>query len=123
DDRELTLQDRIGNVPPFEEHPSEITIAYSTAIALGATRDFASNFSFAGFELDWHRRMNEYFSLGFELGWQVLYEKTYGTLVDDQLTITGTQLRHLNVVPVLASTRFFPFGRSAALFPYVGAGV
>lgn len=123
DGRELTLQDRFGKRALYEEHPSELTIAYSTAIGLDATRDFASNFSFAGFELDWHRQMTEHISLGLTFTWQVLYEKTHGTLVSEDLTITGTQLRHLNVFPILASARFFPLGHEGVIFPYLGAGI
>ncbi len=121
--RELTLQDRFGRPSRYEEHPSELTIAYSTAIGLEATADFASNFSFAGLELDWHRQMTEHISLGLVFNWQVLYEKTHGTLVSDDLTITGTQLRHLNIFPLLASARFFPLGHQGVIFPYVGAGI
>lgn len=120
---ELTLQDRSGDAARTRQRPTEVTLSYSTALALGATRDFVGDFSFVGFGLDWHRRFGERLSAGVSLGWQVLYDKTRDTTVIDSLAITGVQLRHLNAFPILLSARFLPQGPSRSVGPYVGLGV
>lgn len=121
--QELTIQDRSGEASQMRERPTQVTLSYSAALALGETRNFVGDFSFLGFGLDWHRRFGERFSAGVSLGWQVLADKTRGTTDINELTVTGVQVRHLNTFPVLLSARALSRGQRRAVSPYVGLGV
>ena len=59
---------------------------------------------------------------GFVIGWHNIYEKTGDTTTQiDNVTISGTQVRYIDFIPILAAANFHFFDRSYRIRPYVGA--
>lgn len=97
-------------------------IQYSTVLPSGdATRSYIDEFSWRGATLDLRRAVNENVSVGLSSGWHVLDKQGSGTLVFDQGALSGTALRYVNAVPVLALAAYH-FGDRGRPRPFVGVG-
>lgn len=98
-------------------------LAYNTAVGLGSTHDFASDFSFLGFSFDWRAAITPSIWAGLSLDWQVLYAKENKTLEVKNTTLTGTLVTHLNVFPMLATGHYYFMTDPRAVRPYGGLGL
>jgi hypothetical protein len=82
-----------------------------------------SDFSGGTVGIEWLKTVGSHLEAGVGLGF---YRKTvpsvYAFLVEDNGTEIEQDLR-LRVVPLNATIRLLPFGRDAAIQPYIGAGV
>lgn len=67
--------------------------------------------------------LGDYLDAGLGVG---LYRRTVPSVYADFVNVNGAEIHQdlrLRIVPFTATVRFLPFGRSAALHPYVGAGL
>jgi len=97
---------------------------YSTAAALGDTKDYIDKFSWRGVNIEGQWMLNPNLSVGFNFGWNVFNQKVSGSFVDGTNTLTGTQVRYLNSFPLMVETRYH-IGElyNDAATPYVGVGL
>jgi hypothetical protein len=109
-----------------------IGISYNVSIPLGDTKDFAGDTSWRGATLEARWTVSDFFTFGGLIGWHVLNDRTaepydLDGLDIDELegvggTITGTQLRYLNTVPLLVTGHYY-LNEGGLVRPYVGSGV
>jgi outer membrane protein len=109
--------------PKKRGRPDTVKLTYATAVGMGATHDFAADFSFIGFAADWRTRVTDNFWPGFTVAWQVLYNKEHTTLSRNDLTFTGTVAKTLNVFPILADADYFFLTDREGIRPYLGVGL
>jgi len=82
-------------------------------------KDF-NGFTFGG---EWLFAVNEYIEGGVGLGF---YQKTVPSIYADFEDSDGTQIEQdlkLRIIPITATARFLPIGRSGPVEPYIGAGI
>ena len=78
------------------------------------------DFSNASAGAEWLMGLSEYLEAGGGLGF---YRRTVASTYDDFVDVDGSEIEQdlkLRVIPFTTTIRFLPFGRSAALQPYVG---
>lgn len=81
------------------------------------------DFNSVAFGGEWIYGVSDYLEAGVGLGYyRRTVETVYADLVDDDESDIAQDLK-LRVVPITATVRFLPFGRGAAVEPYVGAGI
>jgi hypothetical protein len=92
---------------------------YNTALPTGEMRDFITDFSWLGFtfESKWFIRGSDRLTLGFNLSWQSFYQRAQGTWTIENVTVTGTQQRYIDAVPIMLTSNIH-FGDW--IRPYVG---
>ena len=105
-----------------------LDINYKMAVPFGDEHDFIQKMSFRGISVDYYYFLTEHFAIGASVEWNTLYkhfgDETGHFLMDgEKVTITGDQFRYLNVVPILASARYYFTGENTAIRPYVGIGI
>jgi outer membrane protein len=106
----------------FSYNRTEVTLAYMPAVPLGKTGDFIQRVSPRGVDFEVTKYINEGLSAGFILGWTTFAEKVTGETLDyNQLTISGTQFRYLNTMPILLNVR--KYFMEDEMKPYVGLGL
>jgi outer membrane protein W len=88
-------------------------------IPSGDTTDFNGETSFRGIGLDFRKVVQRDVTTGLMLGWNVFYERQYGTQVADNVTVTGTQDRYINAFPIMVGVHRY-FGEKRTTRPYVG---
>lgn len=107
-----------------------ITYQMSASSSLPTNSDsdvnFIEDYSFRGFGIDarYVASRDAKYSIGFNVGWNVLNEKNdFGsernTISLGNADVTGTQLRYLNTVPLMANASYY-FGSRGGIRPYVG---
>jgi outer membrane protein W len=107
-----------------------ITYQMSASSSLPTNSDsdvnFIEDYSFRGFGIDarYVASRDAKYSIGFNVGWNVLNEKNdFGsernTISLGNADVTGTQLRYLNSVPLMANASYY-FGSRGGIRPYVG---
>lgn len=107
-----------------------ITYQMSTTSSLPVNSNsdfnFIEDFSFRGLGMDarYLPERDAKYSFGFNMGWNVLNEKNdFGTerntISLPNADVTGTQLRFLNSVPLMANAAYY-FGDRGGIRPYVG---
>jgi hypothetical protein len=82
-------------------------IAYSMAMPLGSSYDFASDYSFRGISFEYRYRIMPQFSVGGVIGWNIFDDKVKGTFSRDTVTVTGTQLRWLDALTLCANMHYY----------------
>jgi hypothetical protein len=97
-------------------------LSYSMALPGGNSADYTEDFSFRGFAFEAHGFITDEITLGGYVGWNIFNDKLSGEFTDETLTVTGTQQRFLNVVPITLESRyhFFLTGDSG---PFLGFGI
>jgi outer membrane protein W len=95
---------------------------YQTALSVGDTKDFTDQFSGRNFAVEGRAIINENFSAGLFLGWNVFNEE----VADEDITIggatvSGYQFRYVNAFPILATAHYY-LGRRGGPRGYIGAG-
>ena len=100
------------------------TLNYSPGLPLGETSDYIGKTSWRGIGLEGQWMMNDNVSVGYYFAWNVFKEKVSGSFVDGNRTLTGTQVRYLNTLPIMLEGRYhFGDGLDSSIRPYIGAGV
>lgn len=99
-------------------------VNYSMSNPFDETADYTGDYSWRGMNMESYWMMNDRFGAGFSVGWHVMTEKVSGSFVDGSRTVTGTQLRYLNLYPIMAEGRFhFGEGLGLGTTPYLGLGI
>lgn len=102
---------------------STFFVNYLPAMPLGKTADFTDNISPRGVDFEVQKFLKTDLSVGFGIGWNIFRQKISGeTFVVDDLTITGTQFRYTNMVPINLSVKKY-FVSENDIMPYLGVGV
>ena len=81
------------------------------------------DFKTGAYGVEWEFPLNEFVHAGLGLG---LTTRTVPSVYADFLNFDGSEIEQdlkLRVVPLTATLRFLPLGQSAAVQPYVGAGI
>jgi hypothetical protein len=96
---------------------------YSIGIPLGDLENFISAGSFRGANFEGLKEINSKVAVGWLLGWNVFSEKRVNEVyTDDNLTVTGTQYRYMNLFPMLARG-LYEFGEQEGTRPFIGSGI
>lgn len=99
-------------------------ITYNMAAPMGETKDFIDKYSWGAMGIEWKKMMSDNVSVGCNLSWQILSQKISQAKVEvpeNNLTLSGTQLRYLNYFPMTLTGNYF-FNPEGKLIPFVGAG-
>ncbi len=96
-------------------------LSYSTALPAGNTADFVDDFSWRGFAIEGRSFTKRNLSFGIMFGWNYFDQRTSETVQVTNGAVTGTQIRYLDVIPIMASMHYY-FGpkRRKAMRPYAG---
>jgi len=97
-------------------------LSYSMALPVGETSDFISKYQWRGFAVEGKYFLTDNVTLGWQSGWNTMYQEESGTFVDGTRTRTGTQYNYLNIWPALFTFNYF-FGYDGDVQPYLGAGI
>jgi len=98
------------------------SMTYSMGLPTGDFGDYISDPSFRGVNLDFYWHVKPNLDAGFEIGWNVFYQKEeQKTYTQETQSITGVQFRYTNAVPMIAGVRWRKTGGNLA--PYLGAGI
>jgi hypothetical protein len=100
-----------------------VVLAYNTGFGVGATHDFAPDFSFLGFSFDWRASLTDNIWAGLSIDWQVLYSKQDMTETFRNVTVSGEVVTHLNLFPMLATGHYYFMTDPRGVRPYGGIGV
>jgi hypothetical protein len=96
---------------------------YSIGIPLGGIDNYISAGSFRGANFEGLKEINSKVAVGWILGWNVFSEKRVNEVyTDDNLTLTGTQYRYMNLFPMLARA-LYEFGTAEGTRPFIGSGL
>ena len=99
-------------------------ITYNTAVPLGETSDFIDKYSWGAMGLEWKKMTTDNVAIGVNLSWQIFSQKVdHGTITipDENLSLSGTQLRYLNYFP-MTITGAYHFNPEGKVIPFIGAG-
>jgi opacity protein-like surface antigen len=103
---------------------SAFVISYPIGFTMGDHNDYISKTSFRGFNMEYVYRLKHNLGVGLELGWNVFYnredEKEYK---EGTASVTGTQFRYSNAVPILAQAKWLFESSNSNLVPYAGLGI
>jgi hypothetical protein len=95
---------------------------YSIGIPLGGMDNYISTGSFRGANFEGLKELNSKVAVGWILGWNVFSEKRANEVyTNDNLTVTGTQYRYMNLFPMLARG-IYAFGETGGTRPFIGTG-
>lgn len=98
-----------------------VLLTYDVSFPVGDTGDFIDAVGWRGFGLEGRSFITDQINGGFVLGWHNLYQKSEDkTAQIDNVTISGTQARFIDFVPILAGVNYHFFDRSYRIRPYVG---
>ena len=97
-------------------------ITWEPTIAVGDAGDYLSRPGYYGIGLDGRAFQTDHLAWSLAVSWQVLYETTSDLLQIGNVTITGTQVRYFEFVPVLAGANYHFLGRKNRVRPFVGLG-
>jgi hypothetical protein len=93
-------------------------MTYDPSMAVGDTKDFVSNLGYFGFGVEGKTFRNANLAWGFVAEWHNMYEKTSETAQVDNVTITGTQRRFLDSIPLLLGAYYHLGSRKNRIRPY-----
>lgn len=118
----ILLLGLVTNVVSAQEG-STIFVNYLVGMPLGETADFTDNISPRGIDFEANRFLKEDLSVGFNIAWSAFRQKVpESTFLYQDLTITGTQFRYTNVVPINVNVKKY-FTNTGNYVPYLGVGV
>jgi hypothetical protein len=96
---------------------------YSMSIPLGNLEKYITAGSYRGANFEGLKEINSKVAVGWILGWNVFSEKRVNEVyTDDNLTLTGTQYRYMNLFPMLARG-LYEFGTAEGTRPFIGSGI
>jgi hypothetical protein len=103
---------------------SSFIASYPISFPMGDLHTYSAKTSFRGINLEWLHEVKPGMAVGIETGWNVFYEKAdKKDYKDGTTTISGTQFRYTNAVPILVETKYFPKASKKTAASYVGVGI
>lgn len=102
-------------------------LSYNTALPMGKTSDYISDFSWKGFSFEGRTFTNRNWSFGGMFGWNIFDQKITDLIeIDDETkgtTISGTQIRYTNSFPLMVNGHYHFGKRKNSLRPFMGLGL
>ncbi|GJM28659.1 MAG: hypothetical protein DHS20C17_12940 [Cyclobacteriaceae bacterium] len=98
------------------------SVTYSFGLPTGDLKDFVESSSARGVVFEARNLQSDKFSVGFSVGWQVFKDRLEGTFSQEEVDITGTQVRYVNTIPIMVTGHYY-LGEPGGVRPYVGAGI
>ena len=87
------------------------------------TRDFVDDYNWSGFTFEFGRFTSKNLAVSLMSGWNILRERTEEVIIMDRGAVSGTQIRHLGVIPFIVNARYVFIDRDRSEpKPYVGIG-
>lgn len=105
-------------IPVFSQEYMS-TLTYTISNPLEDTQSFIDETSYLGFSLDARKFVMSNLSVGFYTGWHVMYSKTKNGIDLQNGTVSGTQYRHINSIPLMVNAHLY-LGGLQCFRPYVG---
>lgn len=100
-----------------------VSLQYAASFGIGDLNKFISAPSWRGINFDYRKVVEDVVGIGFEVAWNSFYEKKdYATYTKDTRSITGTQYRYVNAVPMMASFNYY-LSPDQQITPYAGLGI
>lgn len=96
-----------------------IVVTYQPSIAVGKTGDFVSEPGYIGFGGEWRSFRDEHLAWSLSGSWNNFYETTDELIQIDNVTISGTQVRYLDFVPILVGIDYHFLSKRSRIRPYV----
>jgi opacity protein-like surface antigen len=122
DNVEVTDQ-AVAEQLPAAKKPSDkkhvIIMMYSMSLPLGDSWDYVGQYGWRGTSFEYRYRILPQFSVGATFGWNMSDDKEKGTWTQENVTITGTQVRRLDTL-TLAATAHAWLTKSDVILPYLG---
>lgn len=119
----ILLLGLVSNVVSAQQEGSSIFVNYLVGMPMGETADFTDNISPRGIDFEVQKFLKEDLSVGFNIAWSMFREKVpESTFIHQDLTITGTQFRYTNIVPLTINVKKY-FMNAGDYVPYVGFGI
>jgi len=99
-------------------------MSYPISFPMSNLYNYTGKTSFRGTNLEFLHEAKPHLAVGIETSWNVFYEHAdKADYKNGTATISGTQFRYTNVVPILAQTKYFPKVSNKTMDSYVGMGV
>jgi opacity protein-like surface antigen len=96
---------------------------YSMGFGSGDLHSYINPASFRGVTFNYSKFVKPGVALGFELGWNVFYEKKpFDTYTTGNFSYSGKQWRHSNNVPMLFTAGYF-LNTDDKITPFAGLGI
>lgn len=112
-------------IAPAQVSNSLFGISWNVGLPMGNTKDFVDKTSYSGVSFEGRTWLNREIAVGGMFGWGVFDLVTRDPIQIDKPnfggTISGTQERWINTLPIMASG-YYHFGKGD-IVPYVGANV
>lgn len=102
-------------------------LMYNTAMPMGNTKDFISDYSWKGFSFEGRSFTNRNWSFGGMFGWNIFDKRLDETVdIDEETTgttVTGTQIRYTNSFPIMVNGHYHFGKRRDSFRPFLGVGL
>ena len=98
-------------------------ISWDIGFPVGTTSDFVTKTSYAGFSFEGKRFIDPDATVGLSIGWNHFSLLTTQTVQIQNGAISGTQVRYLNVVPILLNTNYFLGSKNDDFRPFIGMNI
>lgn len=96
---------------------------YATGLAIGNSHEFASKYSFVGFNGEVMYHVRDDVSIGLTSGYQVFRGESRETVQIGDAALNAYQLRYLDTAPIFAVARYYvPVGEYMSFIPALGLG-
>lgn len=110
-----------------QESDYTFRLTYETAIPVGKfSKEYISNMSWRGIGFDNRWELDDDYSIGFYLGWQVFYEKRENVTQSNEsgnVTVNSDQFRYVNTWPIQLTGHTYFADKDEATRPWVGLAV
>jgi hypothetical protein len=108
---------------PTEAQHTSFALSYNLAQPTGESHEWTPRFSPRGIGLEYEYFINENFSTGLYLGWQVFYTKITGEpyVIDANTQVYAAQYRYTNAFPINVAAKYY-LTPDASVIPFVGFG-
>ncbi len=100
---------------------NEVFLGYNFAVPLPDSKDWVSNVSYYGLELNFKRFLKPQVSVSLSFAWNVFYKETTDIIALKNADVSGLQNRYINTFPMIVGAQYY-FGNSKKVRPYIGAG-
>jgi hypothetical protein len=100
------------------QYGNEVFLSYNFAIPLPDSKDYISNISYMGGEVNLKHFVSRNSSVSFSIGWNIFYQETSDLIVLPNADVSGKQNRYINTLPMLVGAQYY-FGKKD-IKPYAG---
>jgi outer membrane protein W len=100
---------------------NEFFLGYNFAVPMPDSKDYVSNVSYYGVDLNYKRFVNRNTSVSLSFAWNVFYKETRDVIALPNADLSGLQNRYINTLPMLVGVQYY-IGKSKTR-PYAGANL